>query len=125
MPLPETIDTTSEGQIIGGIFAHNSNANQAIEAFSDFGIPPGNVQRVIKPAEPQAEDAYITLLVGRGFAESQAIYYDGAIREGKILVVVYGVTDAASIIEIFSECKAEFNPHAPRDVRTGVTAPKI
>jgi hypothetical protein len=56
----------------------------------------------------------------RGFSKSQADYYDTVIRDGKVLVAVYGVTDPAPVIDIFDKFNAEYNPNGSRNVREDV-----
>jgi uncharacterized membrane protein len=53
-------------------------------------------------------------------AESQALYYDKAVRNGKILVAVHNVVDPAPVIEIFDDNKAEYNPDGSRNLRQDV-----
>jgi hypothetical protein len=118
--MPESITKTDNNQIIGGVFSSREEADKAIEAFRDQGIPEANIQVVVQLTDRQAEQAYRDSLVGRGFAESQALYYDKAIREGKILVAIHDVTDPAPVIEIFDDYSAEYNPDGSRNVRQDV-----
>ncbi len=118
--MPQTINKTYEGQIIGGTFSNRENADKAVRAFEDLGISPENIQVVIQLNDKQAKDAYTDSLVGRGFSESQALYYDKAIREGKILVAVHEVTDPAPVIDIFDKYKAISNPNGSRNLRDDV-----
>jgi len=118
--MPATITKTDNNQIIGGVFSNRDNADKAIEALRDLGIPEQNIQVVVTLNEKQAEDAYKNSLVGRGVAESQALYYDKAVREGKILVAVHDVTDPAPVIEVFDDNKAEYNPDGSRNLREDV-----
>jgi hypothetical protein len=59
-------------------------------------------------------------MVGRGFAESQAAFYDKAIREGKTLVAVHNVTDPKPVIDVFDKFGSDFNPNGTRNVRQDV-----
>ena len=118
--MPQTIDKTGLGQIIGGTFADRENADKAVQAFRDLGIPDEEIQVVVQLNEKQAKEAYTDILTDRGFADSQARFYDKAIREGKILVVVYDVTDPAKIIDVFDRFKAEYNPNGSRNLRDDV-----
>jgi len=118
--MPQTITKTSEGQIIGGTFSNRGNADKAVEAFQELGVSPSDIQVVIQFNEKQAKDAYTDILSDRGFSESQARYYDKAIREGKILVVVYNVTDPADVIDVFDQFGAEYNPNGSRNLRDDV-----
>jgi hypothetical protein len=119
--MPATITkNTDNTQIIAGIFSSQENADKALQAFRDLGIPEGNLQVVIQLTQTQAEEAYQDALVGRGFTESQALFYDKAIQSGKILVAVHGVTDPAPVIEVFDDNKAEYNPDGSRNVREDV-----
>jgi uncharacterized membrane protein len=79
-----------------------------------------DIQVVVVLNDKQAKEAFTDALVGRGFAESQALFYDKAIRSGKILVAVYNVTKPAPVIEIFDRNKAEYNPDGSRNVREDV-----
>jgi hypothetical protein len=118
--MPKTIDKTYEGQIIGGIFASEDNAEKAVEAFEELEISPDDIEIIVQLEGDQAEDVYTDLLSDRGFSESQATYYGHVIREGKILVVVSEVTDPAPVIDIFDKFKAEFNPNGSRNLRDDV-----
>jgi len=114
--MPKTLD----GQIIGGIFLNQEDADLAIEAFEDLDISEENTQVIVQLNDDQAEDTYTSVMVERGISESQALYYEQAIRDGSVLVVVHGVTDPAPIIDIFDEYKAEYNPNGSRNLRDDV-----
>jgi hypothetical protein len=118
--MPQTINTTYEGQIIGGIFSSEDNADKAVVAFKQLGLPTDNIQVVIKQNNTEAQDTYTTTFLNRGFSESQALYHNKVIREGKILVIVYEVTDPGPIIEIFDRYNAEHNPNGSRNLRNDV-----
>jgi hypothetical protein len=118
--MPKTIDETYEGQIIGGIFSNEDNAEKAVEAFEELNISSDDIEVIVQLEGEQAADVYTDILSDRGFSESQAVYYDKVIREGKVLVVVSEVTDPASIIDIFDKYKAEYNPNGSRNLREDV-----
>jgi hypothetical protein len=118
--MPKTIDKTYEGQIIGGIFSNEENAEKAMEAFEELDISSDDIEIFVQLEGDQAEDVYSDTLSDRGFSEYQAIYYGKAIREGKVLVVVSEVTDPDSIIDIFDKYKAEYNPNGSRNLREDV-----
>jgi hypothetical protein len=118
--MPKTIDKTYEGQIIGGIFANEVNAEKAVEAFEELEISPDDIEIIVQLEGEQAKEVYIDILSDRGFSESQALYYDKVIREGKVLVVVSEVTDPAPVIDIFDKYKAEYNPNGSRNLRDDV-----
>ena len=118
--MPQTIDKTFHGQIIGGIFSNREHADQAVKAFEDLEIPPENIQVLLQLNEEKAIDAYMHILSNRGFSESQACYYDKLVREGKILVTVDEVIDPAPIIDIFDKYNAEYNPNGSRNLREDV-----
>src|ERR1017187_4182720 len=99
--MPKTINKISETQIIGGTFSNRENADKAVKAFHALGVSQANLQVLVLLNEKQAKDAYTDMLSDRGFSQSQARYYDKAVREGKVLVTVYEVTDPAPIIDIF------------------------
>jgi hypothetical protein len=117
--MPQTIDKTSIGQIIGGTFTNRENADKAVKAFVDAGVPATDIQMVVQLSE-QPKAAYTDILSDRGFAENQARYYDQAIRDGKVLIAVSNVVDPAPIIDIFDKFKAEYNPDGARNVRHDV-----
>ena len=120
--MPQTLVKTAEGQqIIGGTFSNRENANKAVTAFRELGVPDQNIQVVVQINDKQAEDVYTDILTDRGFADNQAAYYDKAIREGKTLVVIYGVTDPAPVIDVFDKFKAEYNPDGSRNAREDVS----
>ncbi len=118
--MPKTIDKTFQGQIIGGTFSNQDDADEAVEAFEDLDISPENIEVIVELDEKPTKDVYTDLLSERGFSESQALYYDEVIREGNILVVIYEITDPAPIIDIFDKFKAEYNPNGSRNVREDV-----
>jgi len=118
--MPATINKVDNRQIIGGVFSKRENADKAIFAFREWGVPEQDIQVVVQLQPYEAEDAYISAMVGRGFAESQALFYDQAIREGKILVAIHNVTNPKPIIEIFDRYQAEYNPDGSRNVRQDV-----
>lgn len=119
--MSETIKLTEHGQIIGGIFSNCENAHKAVRAFQDLGILKKNLQIVVKQNDEEVEDTYTTLLLGRGFSGSQALYHNKVIREGKVLLAVYDVVDAAPVIDIFNQLGAEYNPNGKRNLRSDVT----
>jgi hypothetical protein len=118
--MPKTIDKTYEGQIIGGIFANEANAEKAVEAFEEIGISSDDIEIIVQLEGKQAKEVYIDILSDRGFSESQALYYDKVIREGKVLVVVSEVTDPVPVIDVFDKFKAEYNPNGSRNLRDDV-----
>jgi len=118
--MPKTIDKTYEGQIIGGIFANEDNAEKAVEAFEEIDISSDDIEIIVQLDGDQAEEVYTDLLSDRGFSESQAIYYGEVIRAGKVLVVVSEVTDPTPVIDIFDKYKAEYNPNGSRNLRDDV-----
>jgi len=118
--MPKTIEKTYEGQIIGGIFANEDDAEKAVEAFEEMDISSDDIEVIVQLEGKQAEDVYTDILSDRGFSESQALYYDKVIREGKVLVVVSEVNDAAPVIDIFDKFKAEYNPNGSRNLRDDV-----
>jgi len=118
--MPETISKTDTTQIIGGVFANRANADNAVQELGELGVPDENIQVVVMLQDDQARQGYTDAMVGRGIAESQALFYDKAIRSGKILVAVHNVTDAAKIIEVFDDNRAEYNPDGSRNLRDDV-----
>lgn len=119
-PMPQTLDKTFQGQIIGGTFTNSENANRAVDAFLEAGIPRSDIQTVVQFAPKPADNVYRDILTDRGAAEAQATYYDQQIREGKILVVVYNVTEPAVVIDVFNRFGAEYNPNGSRNFRDDV-----
>jgi hypothetical protein len=118
--MPETISKNDNRQIIGGVFSDRSNADNAVQGLRELGVPDANIQVVVMLKGEPAKQAYTDALVGRGIAEPQALFYDKAIRSGKILVAVHNVTDPAPVIEIFDDNKAEYNPDGSRNLRDDV-----
>jgi hypothetical protein len=118
--MPKTIEKTYEGQIIGGIFANEDNAEKAVEAFEEMDISSDDIEIIVQLEGDQTEEVYTDLLSDRGFSESQAIYYGEVIQAGKVLVVVSEVTDPAPIIDVFDKFKAEYNPNGSRNLRDDV-----
>ena len=118
--MPKTIEKTYEGQIIGGIFANEDNAEKAVDAFEEMDISSDDIEIIVQLEGDQTEDVYVDLLSDRGFSESQATYYGNEIHAGKVLVVVSEVTDPAPVIDIFDKFKAEYNPNGSRNLRDDV-----
>jgi hypothetical protein len=118
--MPETISSTNNLQIIGGAFSQRENADKAIEAFRKLGVPEQNMQVVVQLNDQQADQAYSDALMAGGVAESQAVFYDEAIRKGKTLVVIHNVINPAPVIDVFDRFKAEFNPSGGRNLRDDV-----
>jgi len=120
--MPQTIDTTMQGQIIGGTFSNRENADKAVEAFKELSIPSTDIQVIVQLNDNTAvsDSVYTDVLTERGFASSQAHFYDKAIRDGKVLVIVYNVTEPSEIIDIFDRFKAEYNPNGSRNLRDDV-----
>ena len=118
--MPETISSDSNTQIIGGTFSNRENADKAVQAFRELGVPEQNIQVVVQLDDRQANSAYSDALVGRGVSESQAMFYDKAVREGKILVAVHNVITPAPVIEVFDRYGADYNPDGSRNLRDDV-----
>ncbi len=118
--MPQTLDKTFQGQIIGGIFSNRENAEKAVDALVDLGIERSDIQVVVQCSETPEEDVYTDILTDRGSAQSQAKFYDQAIRSGKVLVVVYSVLEPAPVIDVFDHYSAEFNPNGSRNLRDDV-----
>ena len=117
--MPQTIEKDSQDQIIGGTFPNRENADKAVKAFEEMGVAPSEIQMLVQN-DKKSKEVYTDILSDRGFSESQARYYDKAIREGKILVVVYNVTDPADVIDVFDQFGAEYNPNGSRNLRDDV-----
>ena len=112
--------TSTGQQIIGGTFSDRDHAEHAVMALEDMGISPVDIQVVVQLNPNAVKDIYTEILADRGFAETQARRFDQLIRQGKILVAVYDVTDPAPIIDILDEFEAEFNPDGSRNLREDV-----
>jgi hypothetical protein len=118
--MPETISRNDNRQIIGGVFSDRVNADNAVQELRELGVTDSNLQVVAMLEGEQAKQAYTDALVGRGIAESQALFYDKAVRSGKILVAVHNVTDPTPVIEVFDDNRAEYNPDGSRNLRDDV-----
>jgi len=118
--MPQTINPANESQIIGGIFSSHDHADQAVAAFRELGISPDNLQVVVKLNRDEHEDSYTSSLLARGFSESHALYFNQVVRQGKVFVAVYNVTDPAAVIDVFDRCQAEYNPNGSRNLRQDV-----
>jgi hypothetical protein len=105
--MPQTLNNTYESKVIGGIFSNRENADKAVKAFQDSDISPENIQ-IIQLDRQQTKDPCASFLVSRGFTHSQALYYDKAVRVGRILVAVYEVADLDRVIETFSKYHAQY-----------------
>ena len=92
--MPETIKRWDHRRNIGGVFSKRDNADKAIQAFRELGVPEQDIHEVVS-------------------------LYD-TVRAGKILVTVHNVKEPAPIIEIFDLHKAEYNLNGSRNVRQDV-----
>jgi uncharacterized membrane protein len=92
--MPETINKTNRHQAIGGVFTNRHDADAAVEAFHRLGIADANIHVVVS--------------------------LNDNIREGKVLVTIHHVEDAAAVIEIFDANKADCNLDGSRNVRQDV-----
>jgi hypothetical protein len=92
--MPETIKKWDHRQNIGGVFSKRDNAEKAIQAFRELGVPERDIHEVVS-------------------------LYD-TVRAGKILVTVHNVEEPAPIIEIFDLYKAEYNLDGSRNIRQDV-----
>jgi hypothetical protein len=119
--MPKTLVKDTEQQIIGGAFSTPENANQALTAFRELGVPEQNIQVLFQPNDKPAKEVYSDLLTDRGVAETQASYYEKTVRNGKTLVVIHGVVDPTPVIDIFDKYKAEYNPDGSRNAREDVS----
>jgi hypothetical protein len=118
--MPETINKTGDRQIIGGVFAKRENADNAVNELREIPIPNEDIQVVVLLDDKQTDRAYTDALVGRGVAESQALFYDRAVREGKILVAVHNVTKPGPVIDVLDKNGAQHNPDGSRNMRDDV-----
>jgi len=118
--MPQTILKSPDLQIIAGVFSKPENADKATLAFQELGVLPADLHVIAQPDKNAASRTYTTELQGRGLAESQARYYDEAIRSGKTFISVHNVTDPKQVIEIFDRFGAEYNPDGSRNVRQDV-----
>ena len=118
--MPQTIDRTFNGQIIGGTFTNLESAGKAVDAFLSLGVPRGDIQTVAEFTPDKQDTVYKDILTDRGSTEAQAEYYDKAVRDGKVLVVVYNILDPAPVIDVFDQFGAEYNPNGSRNLRDDV-----
>jgi hypothetical protein len=118
--MPDTINKTDNRQIIGGVFSKREDADAAVKELRELAIPDQDIQVVIMLDDKQADRAYTDALVGRGVSESQALYYDRAVREGKILVAVHNVTSPGPVIDVLDANGAQYNSDGSRNMRDDV-----
>lgn len=118
--MPETISKQDNRQIIGGVFSKREDADLAVKQLRERGVPDRDIQVVVLLDGEQTERAYTDALVGRGIAESQALFYDRAIREGKILVAAHNVTEPGPVIDVLDNNGAQHNPDGSRNMRDDV-----
>ena len=118
--MPETIKKTDNRQIIGGIFSKREDADAAVQQLRELSIPDQDIQVVVVLDDKQTDRAYTDALVGRGVSESQALFYDRAVRDGKILVAVHNVTEPARVIDVLDNNGAQHNPDGSRNMRDDV-----
>jgi hypothetical protein len=119
--MPQTISKNDRTQIIGGVFPDRAKADCAATQLNQIGYSAEDLQTVVLLDKKQAENAYRDALVGRGVAESQALFYERAVREGKVLLAVHNVTDPRPVIDILDENGATYNPDGSRNLREDVT----
>lgn len=118
--MPQTINKTTDLQIIAGVFSDHKNADKATAALREAGVPAQDIQVLVQPDKNPEPRVYVDELEKRGVADTQARYYDEAIRKGKVFVAVHNVIDADPIVEIFDRFGAEYNPDGSRNVRQDV-----
>lgn len=118
--MPETISKVDNRQIIGGVFAKREDADNAVQDLREEGVADSNIQVVVLLDDKQTDRAYTDALVGRGVTESQALFYDRAVREGKILVAVHNVTEPGPVIDALDNNGAQHNPDGSRNMRDDV-----
>jgi len=118
--MPETISKQNNRQIVGGLFSRREDADAAVQELRELPVAEQDIQVVVMLDGNQADRAYTDALVGRGIAESQALFYDRAIREGKILVAVHNVTEPARVIDVLDNNGAQHNPDGSRNMRDDV-----
>jgi len=92
--MPETINKSRKHRSIGGVFSNRENADKAIAAFRDLGLPEQDIHVVVS-------------------------LFDKT-REGKVLVTVHNVKHPAAIIEIFDIHHADYNLDGSRNIRQDV-----
>ncbi len=66
--MPKTVDKTPKGQIIGGIFSNEDNAEKAVEAFEEMDISVDQIEVIVQLDDDEAADIYTNLLLDRGFS---------------------------------------------------------
>ena len=54
--MPKTIEKTYEGQIIGGIFANEDDAEKAVEAFEEMDISSDDIEIIVQLEGEQTEE---------------------------------------------------------------------
>jgi len=118
--MPQTIEKTSQDQIIAGVFSDPKNADKATAAFQELEVLSQDIQIIAQPDKNAVGKVYTTELRERGIAEPHARYYDEAIRKGKTFIAVHNVTDPKPVIEVFDRFGAEYNPDGSRNVRQDV-----
>jgi hypothetical protein len=119
--MPQTINKTADLQIIAGVFSDREKADKATVAFQEAGVPAQNIQFVVQPDTATTKTpTYVDDFQERGIAERQAVYYDKAVRDGKLFIAIYNVIDPVPIVEIFDRFGAEYNPDGSRNVRQDV-----
>ena len=92
--MPETINKSRKHRAIGGVFSNRENADKAIQAFRDLGLPEKDIHVVVS-------------------------LFDKT-REGKVLVTVHNVKHPAAVIEIFDVHHADYNLDGSRNIRHDV-----
>src|ERR1700679_4057204 len=86
--MPQTINKTANLQIIAGVFSDHENSEKATAAFQEeAGVLLQNIQVLFQSDEDAAAN-YRNDLEDRGVASTQAVYYDEAIRNGKVFVAI-------------------------------------
>jgi uncharacterized membrane protein len=92
--MPETINKLSDDRTIGGVFSNRDDADKAIQAFHDLGVLERDIHVIIS--------------------------INDTVREGKVRVDVHNVRNAAHVIEIFDNHKADCNLDGSRNLRQDV-----
>jgi hypothetical protein len=119
--MPQTIDKTFHGQTIAGTFPSRRDADDAVNAFLDFGVLASDIQ-IVQHVEvaTAGENKTEAVLSDRGCVEMTPSPFVDEDRDIKTTVSVHSVVKPAPIIDIFDKFGAEFNPNGSRNVREDV-----
>jgi hypothetical protein len=114
--------TANQKKIVGALFDDYHDANRAVDQLVREGYPIGNIALLIQTEEHPTSKGHRKALEAVGYENSDRIYFEKAVREGKTLVSVTNLDadETGDVISILNENGAHYDPDGSRNVRDDV-----